>query len=284
MTTNKNLELIDMHRAGAKQVLDLCRNIRVLFEKAAKAEAKRCEYVTAATQHLKKLYLGCRSQKIFLALVQEHCGVKRSRAYELLMIAKGDKTIAQVRSETASRVAAHQAKLKPSVTNGRHKPSSSRAVAVIDQDDQNDDALDGTPAGVAVTPAAVTPAVDRIYELERENLALRSEVEDLRRQLEAYRSPVRCEYVEDDGGRAAAGYGEASGACVARAITIATGKPYAEVFEELKARHYSYVKRLPRDHYERRTRTEPVDNGCSEKIYGPYLKSFDWEYTRIRER
>ena len=66
---------------------------------------------------------------------------------------------------------------------------------------------------------------------------LQTENAELRRQLEVFRSPVRCKYVEDDGGRAAAGYGEPEGDCVARAITIATGKPYAEVFEALKAAH-----------------------------------------------
>lgn len=37
-------------------------------------------------------------------------------------------------------------------------------------------------------------------------------------------------FVMDDGGRAAAGFNGAAGDCVTRAIAIATGKPYAEVY------------------------------------------------------
>jgi hypothetical protein len=40
-------------------------------------------------------------------------------------------------------------------------------------------------------------------------------------------------FVQDDGGRAAAGYKGAAGDCVCRSITIATGKPYREVYARL---------------------------------------------------
>jgi hypothetical protein len=116
----------------------------------------------------------------------------------------------------------------------------------------------------------------KIAGLESEVEELKAENADLRQQLKVFKTPVRCEFVEDDGGRAAAGYGEASGDCVARAIAIATGKDYTEVFEALKERHARYVKRNP-DSYAAtslgRRRTEPIHNGCNEKVYGPYLRS-----------
>jgi hypothetical protein len=102
-----------------------------------------------------------------------------------------------------------------------------------------------------------------------------------------YQSPVRCEFVKTDGGAGAAGHGDHSGDCVARAIAIATGKPYLEVFEVLKERYAHYVKRYPRSHIAKddaRRRSEPIENGCYEEIYGPYLKSLGWQHTRIRER
>lgn len=40
-------------------------------------------------------------------------------------------------------------------------------------------------------------------------------------------------FVKDDGGRADAGFKGTAGDCVTRAIAIATGKPYAEVYQEL---------------------------------------------------
>src|SRR6266853_960880 len=40
-------------------------------------------------------------------------------------------------------------------------------------------------------------------------------------------------FVYDDGGRAAAGYRGKAGDCVCRAIAIATGKPYREIYGEL---------------------------------------------------
>jgi hypothetical protein len=127
----------------------------------------------------------------------------------------------------------------------------------------------------------------KIVGLESEIEELKTENAELRRQLDVFKSPVRCEFVEDDGGRAAAGYAEATGDCVARAITIATGKLYAEVFEALKAEHARYVKRLrPGSYdalYEQRRRSEPIENGCREKVSGPYLRSLGWHYTRIRE-
>jgi ParB-like chromosome segregation protein Spo0J len=127
----------------------------------------------------------------------------------------------------------------------------------------------------------------KITGLESEIEDLKAENADLRRKLEVCKSPVRCEFVEDDGGRAAAGYGGAAGDCVARATAIATSKPYTEVFEALKARHAKYVKRHPdsweADHMKRR-RKAPIEYGCNEKIYAPYLRSLGWQYTRIRER
>jgi hypothetical protein len=128
----------------------------------------------------------------------------------------------------------------------------------------------------------------KIASLQSEVEELKTENAELRRQLEVFKSPVRCEFVEDDGGRAAAGYEEALGGCVARAITIATGKPYVEVFEALQAAYARYVKRLrPGSEaalIEERRRTEPIHNGCPNKVYGPYLKSLGWQYTRLRER
>jgi hypothetical protein len=264
----------------------LVRAIKAHIERGDKAQDKANQHYISAGQHLAKLKEMSPDQATFLATVKEKIGLGKSRTYELLQIADGRKTVEGVRAETANR----QARRKLSVTNGQDcEPGT-----VIEP---------GTPV-----PAMSMPAIEAALEREFEEtiappvilaklraaeikiVGLASEIEELktenaelRRQLEVFKSPVRCEFVEDDGGRGAAGYGEASGDCVARAITIATGKPYGEVFEALKAAHASYVKRLGPGSYEERRRSEPIHNGCNEKVYGRYLRSLGWQYTRIKE-
>src|SRR5262249_7103026 len=69
---------------------------------------------------------------------------------------------------------------------------------------------------------------------ERQIEDLNSEIAKLRQKLD----PGRCAWEKTDGGRRAGGYEEkAAGDCGARAVSIATDKPYAEVFEVLQAAH-----------------------------------------------
>jgi hypothetical protein len=46
---------------------------------------------------------------------------------------------------------------------------------------------------------------------------------------------MRLEFQTSDGGRAAAGFRGTTSDCVCRAVAIATGKPYAEVYREINA-------------------------------------------------
>ena len=79
-------------------------------------------------------------------------------------------------------------------------------------------------------------------------------------------------YVYDDGGRAAAGFRGETGDCVTRAIAIATGVPYREVYDALG----SSVKgtRTPRG----RKRTS-VRDGAPRFAYDRYLKALGWTWT-----
>jgi len=92
--------------------------------------------------------------------------------------------------------------------------------------------------------------------------------------------------MNDDGGRRAAGYGKAAGDCGARAVSIASGKPYAEVFEALKAAHARHVQRLrgEKAEYERRRRSEPIENGCHVEVMHNYMRSIGWQYTDLSGR
>ncbi|MFN9508016.1 MAG: DUF2786 domain-containing protein [Planctomycetota bacterium] len=67
-------------------------------------------------------------------------------------------------------------------------------------------------------------------------------------------------FLWDDGGRAKSGFVGLTGDCVTRAIAIATGLAYRDVYQTLMERHGS----SPR-------------NGVPQSVYGPYLAELRWE-------
>lgn len=74
-------------------------------------------------------------------------------------------------------------------------------------------------------------------------------------------------WVADDGGRAAAGFRGDAGDCVPRALAIATGRPYPEVYAELAAG------------MAQRGKPKSARNGVSPKVYRPWLAAAGWEWT-----
>jgi len=77
----------------------------------------------------------------------------------------------------------------------------------------------------------------------------------------------------DDGGRAAAGYKGKTGDCVCRAIAIATGKPYQEVYDGL--RHLAKGERTGK---RKRSLSSPR-TGVYKRTYRKYLESIGWAFT-----
>lgn len=77
-----------------------------------------------------------------------------------------------------------------------------------------------------------------------------------------------CEFQYHDGGRADAGYKGTTGDCVVRAIAIASGKPYQEVYDALFeiGRTLGLKKPSPR-------------TGVKRKVYDQYLASIGWSWT-----
>lgn len=87
----------------------------------------------------------------------------------------------------------------------------------------------------------------------------------------------------NDGGRAAAGYKGHAGDCVTRAVAIATGKPYQEIYDAM----FSAIK----EHAEGRSRsatraargggrrgTTPR-NGVAKEVTKKYLAALGWKWT-----
>jgi len=75
----------------------------------------------------------------------------------------------------------------------------------------------------------------------------------------------------DTGGRAEAGYVGHPGDCVCRAIAIATGKPYQEVYDALN----STAKGMRQT---KRVRISSARNGVTRPVYEKYLKSLGWRF------
>jgi hypothetical protein len=84
-------------------------------------------------------------------------------------------------------------------------------------------------------------------------------------------APAR--YVFDDGGRGAAGYKGLTGDCVCRAIAIATGKPYQEVYDALNAMAAN----------ERTGKRKRGKSNARTGVYKPtirkYMESIGWRWT-----
>ena len=75
-------------------------------------------------------------------------------------------------------------------------------------------------------------------------------------------------FTYNDGGREAAGYKGIAGDCTVRAIAIATGKSYQEVYGDLFAQNKISNPR----------KSSPRDGGTSMKTIHKYLKSLGWEW------
>ena len=82
-------------------------------------------------------------------------------------------------------------------------------------------------------------------------------------------------FVQDDGGRAAAGYKGAAGDCVCRSITIATGKPYREVYARL-ARETGNQRASKRG---KRAASASRGINTGRKWFKEYMREFGFTWT-----
>lgn len=80
-------------------------------------------------------------------------------------------------------------------------------------------------------------------------------------------------FIFDDGGRAAAGYKGTTGDCVTRAIAIATGKPYQEIYDALN------VLGLSERTGKRKRGTSNARLGVYKGTKRKYLESLGWTWT-----
>lgn len=80
-------------------------------------------------------------------------------------------------------------------------------------------------------------------------------------------------FVYDDGGRAAAGFKGKAGDCACRAIAIATGRPYQEIYDALNA--IGATERTGR----RKRGKSNARSGVYPKAVRRYMESIGWRWT-----
>jgi hypothetical protein len=129
----------------------LVKTITTLIAKGDHAKGKADQFYIAAGKHLESLKADGahkRHDMAWAAFVEKFCGIGRSRADELIMIADGRTTVAETRTETARRVKKHDQ--KPPLANGGN---NSQAVAVVEPEDDDDDTgPDEGPLTTGVNP------------------------------------------------------------------------------------------------------------------------------------
>jgi len=92
-------------------------------------------------------------------------------------------------------------------------------------------------------------------------------------------------FVKHDGGRALAGFKGHTGDCVARAIAIASGKPYKEVYDALAAGNAAQraSKRSSRAKSKFKVATAAHGINTTRKWFKDYMKSIGFEWTATME-
>lgn len=75
-------------------------------------------------------------------------------------------------------------------------------------------------------------------------------------------------WVKDDGGRANAGFKGITGDCVCRAIAIATGRPYKEVYDLIN--EFSKSERVGKRKKKKSNARTGVYKGCIKKVMDHY--------------
>jgi len=92
------------------QLQDLAKNIATHLDKARKSEEQAEQHYTAAAKYLAEAQAAC-DENGFKAFQKKFCpDIGRSRAYELLAVVRGKKTLGEVKDSTRERQRRHRAK------------------------------------------------------------------------------------------------------------------------------------------------------------------------------
>jgi hypothetical protein len=137
----------------------LTRKINTFLKRAEEADARAEGFRVIAGQYIREAKALWPDH--WLQIVEEDCGLGRTRAYEILAIADGRTTIQEVRAKIATRVKRHATKSRP-LANGRadgdgvdtmkaaHAAAAEAQEKVTHDDAGDDDDADGDTMAVAM--------------------------------------------------------------------------------------------------------------------------------------
>ena len=136
--------------AVAVSVAEHCHAINALVDKLEHAERKVDEYQRAIGQHIAAVKEARPDD--WQKVIEVECKLKRSRAYELLAIADGRKTVEQVRAEAAKRVRKHDERKRETrpLANGRDAVTALVKVEPANASPFQGEEWDSGPPGAAV--------------------------------------------------------------------------------------------------------------------------------------
>jgi len=247
--------------AGADQAR-LISTIKAHLAKGDKAADKAEQHYIAAGQYLKTLKAEHTGSWSEWEDQLKKVGISTGRASELMQIADGRKTADELAVANTTRSKRHRSSLR------NEEARLERAIKVVI-----------TALGKAGTD-------------ERAGIIVRLLSPIGMTAVVAKAGNGLCRFVKDDGGRSKSGVPGADrkvGDCVARAIAIATQKPYREVHNALVVGTVDHVITDTSEHgkWVRRkggVRYFDVDHGCDDKVYGRYLESLGWKFTATPSR
>ena len=247
--------------------------IKAHITKGEKAAEKSEQHYIAAGLHLEQLKDTTASWAEWEQRLKK-VGISAGRASELIQVADGRKTAQGLAIASTERSKKHRSSLR----NEENEPTTNEAKinALLERAERARlcACFDGVPNQEAMD------AIDRALSAWSELADSMSPIED-----------GRCGWIKDDGGRSKSGVPGADkevGDCVARAIAIATQRPYREVHDVLVVGqvHHARTDNGPYGRWLRRKGRLShfdADHGCADKVYGPYLESLGWKFTSTKE-
>jgi hypothetical protein len=166
--------------------------IKALVEKGDKAKDKAEQYYASAGCHLKALKDDASSKAEWEKLIKSKCGIGASRAYELIAIVDGRKTVADIRAIRARSRA--KAKAVSSTPSGQNLPGK------VEQKPEPQEAVAAAATTEATTEQLPTP--HQIAKCSSREI-MASEIERLASRLidnDPETARALCEVLRNDGG------------------------------------------------------------------------------------